>query len=98
MPSSAPCCLAKASFSGDEAQAITRAPMILPISMAAKPVPPDAPSTASVSPAFSLGAILQRIERGAIGDAQPGGAVEIEAVRNLVSLSAATAIFSRAAP
>ena len=52
---------ANSSFSGEEAQAITFAPMILPSSMAARPTPPDAPSTASVSPAFSLRAIFQRV-------------------------------------
>jgi len=39
------------SFSADDAQAITRAPISLPSSTAARPTPPAAPSTASVSPA-----------------------------------------------
>ena len=41
-------------MSSDDAQAITRAPISLPISIAASPVPPEAPSTASVSPDLSL--------------------------------------------
>ena len=52
MPASAPCFVAKAIFSADEAQAMTRAPINLPISIAARPTPPEAPSTASVSPAL----------------------------------------------
>ena len=36
-----------------EAAAMTRAPMILPISTAVRPTPPAAPCTSSVSPGFS---------------------------------------------
>src|SRR5207302_473706 len=50
--------LRSARFSGSlgispEAQATTRAPSALPISIAARPTPPAAPSTSSVSPACS---------------------------------------------
>ena len=38
---------------GDDAAAITRAPIALPSSTAAEPTPPAAPSTSSVSPGFS---------------------------------------------
>src|SRR6266481_7122475 len=50
MSSSAPCSRQTASFSGVDAAAITRAPMILPSSTAARPTPPAAPRTRSVSP------------------------------------------------
>ena len=59
---------------------MTRAPMILPISIAARPVPPEAPSTTSDSPGFSCGALAQRIKRRAIGHGEAGGAFEIERV------------------
>ena len=39
-------------FSSEDAQAMTRAPSILPSSTAASPVPPEAPSTTRVSPAL----------------------------------------------
>ena len=42
-----------ARFSSVEATPITLAPISLPIWIAAMPVAPEAPSTASVSPAFS---------------------------------------------
>ena len=38
---------------GAEAAAMTRAPMALPISTAARPTPPEAPSTSRVSPGLS---------------------------------------------
>ena len=86
MPSSAPCSRANASFSADDAQAITRAPMILPSSIAARP---DAAGRAEHGERFArleIGAILQRVQRRAVGDAEAGGAVEIEAVRNFDQL------------
>ena len=54
MPASAPCCLQTASLSALDAQAITVAPIALPISIAASPTPPAAPSTSRVSPALSM--------------------------------------------
>ena len=75
--------LQNASLSSDDAQAITRAPISLPISIAASPVPPEAPSTASVSPALSLRAVLQRMQRGAVDHRDAGGAVEVERVGDL---------------
>ena len=77
---------------------MTRAPMTLPISTVASPVPPEAPSTASVSPGLSSARIAQRIERGAIGDGEARGAVEIERVGTLTRRFAGTATASRAAP
>ncbi len=59
---------------------MTRAPITLPSSTAARPTPPEAPSTASVSPG-EPGAILQRVVGRAVGDEQSGGPVEIEVVR-----------------
>src|SRR6266850_95543 len=53
MPASAPCSRQTASLSSLEAQAMTRAPSALPISIAASPTPPAAPRTRTVSPAFS---------------------------------------------
>ena len=85
-----------ASFSSDDAQAMTRAPISLPISMAARPVPPAAPSTASVSPACNLRAVLQRMDGRAVDDRDAGRAIEVEIVRHLHELSALTAICSRA--
>ena len=35
---------------------------------------------------FELGAVLERMQRGAIGDAEAGGVVEIEAVGNVDQL------------
>ena len=74
---------ANASFSSDDAHAITRAPISLPSSTAARPMPPDAPSTASVSPGLQLRAILQRVERRAVDHRDAGGAIEVEAVGHL---------------
>ena len=45
-------------FSALEAAAITRAPMALPISTAARPTPPEAPSTSRVSPGCRLARCL----------------------------------------
>src|SRR3954469_18074904 len=53
MCSSAPWLRHTASFSSLDAHAITRAPSALPISIAARPTPPAAPRTSSVSPAFN---------------------------------------------
>ena len=53
MVASAPCARHTASFSSLDAAAITRAPSALPISIAASPTPPAAPSTSMVSPSFS---------------------------------------------
>jgi len=53
MVSSAPSVRQKAHFSGVEAAAITLAPAALAICAAAEPTPPAAPSTSTVSPAFS---------------------------------------------
>ena len=50
--SEAPALRAAASFSGDEAAAMTVAPIALPISTAARPTPPPAPNTNRVSPGF----------------------------------------------
>ena len=52
MSSSAPCSLQMASFSALDAAAMTRAPISLPSWIAARPTPPAAPSTSSVSPGF----------------------------------------------
>ena len=50
MVASAPTCTASARFSGDDAMAMTRAPMERARSMAARPTPPPAPVTSMVSP------------------------------------------------
>ena len=47
-------CVKASSFAALEAAAITRAPSALPTWIAAAPVPPAAPSTSSVSSAFSV--------------------------------------------
>ena len=52
--------------------------MSLPSSTAASPTPPEAPSTASVSPGCSPGAVLERVIGGAVGDGQRGRALEVE--------------------
>ena len=44
---------AACAFSSDDTAATTRAPIALPISTAARPTPPAAPSTSNVSPAAS---------------------------------------------
>ena len=77
-PRAAPCARANASLSSVEAQAITRAPISRPSSTAASPTPPEAPSTASVSPGFSWARCCERVIGGAVGDGQRGGAVEVE--------------------
>src|SRR6185295_3811124 len=81
MVSSAPWARHTASLSSDEAQAITRAPRILPISIAARPTPPAAPSTSSVSPACSAPrsqsacseVAYVRPKAAAVANAIPGG-------------------------
>ena len=82
MPSSAPCSRAKASLSPDEATAITRAPISLAISTAARPAPPAAPSTATVSPGLRCGAILQAMQRRAVGDGDARRDLVADAVGN----------------
>eukprot|EP00966_Prymnesium_polylepis_P246259 5695898-Prymnesium_polylepis.1 len=59
MSSSAPLSRHACSLASVEAHAITRAPMILPSSTAARPTPPDAPRTRSVSPGCSFATSLR---------------------------------------
>ena len=58
---------------------MTRAPISLPSSTAARPTPPAAPSTASVSPRLQLRAVAQRMHGGAVDDGERRRAVEVEA-------------------
>ena len=55
------------------AAAMTRAPRSLPISMAARPTPPAAPSTSSVSPAARRPRWCEREMRRAVGDGKGRG-------------------------
>ena len=50
MVATAPAAVAAASFSGDDAAAMTRAPRCVATSTAARPIPPPAPSTSTHSP------------------------------------------------
>ena len=81
MPSSAPCLRAKASFSSDDAQAITRAPIDLAELDRRKPDAAGRAEHRQRLAGFQPGAILQRVKGGAVGDAEAGGAIEIEAAR-----------------
>ena len=67
---SAPMRVSRAHFSSVEAAAITRAPAALAICTAAVPTPPAAPSTSTVSPAFSCGAVHQGVVGGAVGEGE----------------------------
>jgi hypothetical protein len=53
MTDPAPAARAAASFEADDAAAIGRSPSDRATSMAARPTPPPAPSTSTVSPAFT---------------------------------------------
>jgi hypothetical protein len=68
MPSSAPCLRAKASFSLDEATAMTRAPMSLPISTAASPAPPAAPKHRKRLAFLEVVTVLEAVQRRAVGN------------------------------
>ena len=57
---------------------MTRAPISRPSSTAASPTPPEAPSTASVSPGLSRGAVLERVVAGSVRDGQRRRSVEVE--------------------
>ena len=60
--------------------------MILPSSTAARPDAAGSAEHGQRLAGFELGAILERVQRGAVGDAKSGGAVEVEAVRNFDQL------------
>ena len=61
---------------------MTRAPMAWPISTAARPTPPAAPRTASVSPGLQPRPVLQRVQRGAVSHDQAGRLLIGDAVGN----------------
>ena len=65
-------------FGPFEAPAITRAPIAWPISTAARPTPPAAPSTTSISRLFQLRPIFQRMPRSAVGDEEGRRDIEPE--------------------
>jgi hypothetical protein len=82
MPSSAPCLRAKASFSLDEATAMTRAPMSLPISTAASPAPPAAPKHRKRLAFLEVATVLEAVQRRAVGNGNSCRGLIAYTVRN----------------